>query len=135
MTAPDLICSIVNKSLGNIGSASFSLVAFPCVALPANVALENSWFSSSSSVSGLLSCNRDLMIREWRFHDWCSCNSLGKRSYAYPVGNPVAANPVDYIGTGCIKSKNQKWKYALWHWYSSMKINFMKLNLIVIKLQ
>ena len=39
---------------------------------------------------------------------------------------------ITYTGPGHIKIKNRKWKYVPWHWYSTMKINFMKQNLIII---
>ena len=33
-----------------------------------------------------------------------------------------------YTGSDHTKTKNQKWKYAQWHLYSTMKINFMTKN-------
>ena len=35
---------------------------------------------------------------------------------------------VSYTGSGYNKTKNQMWKYAVWHWYSTMKIYSKKKN-------
>ena len=59
------------------------------------------------------------LLAIWKYDQYFSWQILCKIWYALCI---------HYTGSGYTKTKNQKWKYAIWHWYSTMKINFMMKN-------